>query len=114
MSFEQQIRSWVNLDNQIRVLNEKLRDLREQRNETSTEIIQYVETANLNHATVQISDGKLKFMETKQTAPLTLKYINECLQHCIHNAEDVEKIMDHIKNSRSVKVVQDIKRSYAN
>lgn len=112
MSFEEQIKSWVNLDNQIRILNEKLKDLRTQRNDVNDEIMNYVETENLNNATVQISDGKLRFIESKQTTPLTLKFVKDCLSKCISNETDVEKIMQFIKESRSVKVVNDIKRSY--
>lgn len=112
MSFEEQIKSWVNLDNQIKILNEKLKDLRTQRNDVNDEIMDYVETENLNNATVQISDGKLRFIESKQTTPLTLKFVKDCLSKCIPNETDVEKIMQFIKESRSVKVVNDIKRSY--
>ena len=112
MSFEEQIKSWVNLDNQIRIFNEKLKDLRVQRNNVNEEIINYVETENLNNATVQISDGKLRFIETRQTMPLTLKFVKDCLTKCISNETDVEKIMLFIKESRNVKVISDIKRSY--
>ena len=112
MSFEEQIKSWVNLDNQIRIFNEKLKDLRVQRNNVNEEIINYVETENLNNATVQISDGKLRFIETRHTMPLTLKFVKDCLTKCISNETDVEKIMLFIKESRNVKVVNDIKRSY--
>ena len=47
-------------------LNDILKNLRAKRNDTSNSIIQYVETENLHNATVKISDGKLRFMETKQ------------------------------------------------
>lgn len=114
MSFEDQIKSWVNLDNQIRILNEKLKDLRGQRTDANEEIMHHVETENLNNAIVQISDGKIRFTETKQTAPLTLKLIKECLTNCISTERNVETIMQHIKESREVKVINDIKRTYNN
>ncbi len=112
MSFETQIKSWVNLDNQLRILNEKIKDVRVQRNDVNSEIIQHVQTENLNNATVQISDGKLRFVESRQTTPLTLKYVKECLDHCISSERDVENIMQYIKESRSVKIINDIKRTY--
>jgi len=112
MSFENNIKSWVNLDNQIRVLNERVRGLREERNKTSDSILKYVETENLANATVQISDGRLKFMTSRQTAPLTLTYVKTCLSKCISSESDVESIMDYIKNSRETKTNPDIKRTY--
>tara|TARA_Y100000591_G_C21841083_1_gene705672 strand:+ start:2545 stop:2889 length:345 start_codon:yes stop_codon:yes gene_type:complete len=114
MSFEEHIKEWVSIDNQIRIYNDKLKELREKRTERSENIIQYVETQNLQNATVQISDGKLRFSETKQQTPLTLHYVKSCLTNCISDPEKVEQIMQYIKNSRETKIVSNIKRSYTN
>ena len=40
-SFENNIKNWVNIDNQIKALNEKARELREERNELCDEILSY-------------------------------------------------------------------------
>ncbi len=50
----------------------------------------------------------------KQTNPLTLKYVDECLGKCIKNPEQVKLIMNYIKESRNSKIIPDIKRFYAN
>ena len=113
MSFEKQIQKWVSLDNQLKILNEKTRDLRGQKNDISENIFQYVETNQLSNATVKISDGKLRFGASKQTNPLTLKYVESCLNECISNKEQVEHVMRYIKDSRETKETPDIKRTYA-
>ena len=112
MSFEQSIQNWVTTDNKIRSLNEQLRSLREERNSANEQIMTYVETNKLANATVKISDGKLRFTSTRQTAPLTLKYIEGCLTKCIQGEEQVGLIMKYIKESRNVKHSPDIKRYY--
>jgi hypothetical protein len=114
MSLEENIKKWVSFDNQLKTLNEKTKELREIKNSTEQQILDYIETKKMNNATVNISDGKLKFVSTKQTAPLTLKYVEECLSNCIKNEEQVTTIMNHIKESREVKYVSDIKRTYNN
>ena len=114
MSFEESIQNWVTTDNKIRSLNEDLKALREERNNANESIMTYVETNKLANATVKISDGKLRFTSARQTAPLTLKYLNECLTKCIQNEEQVGLIMKYIKESRNVKYIPDIKRSYEN
>ena len=114
MSFEESIQNWVTTDNKIRSLNEELKALREERNNANESIMTYVETNKLANATVKISDGKLRFTSARQTAPLTLKYLNECLTKCIQNEEQVGLIMKYIKESRNVKYIPDIKRSYEN
>jgi hypothetical protein len=114
MSLEENIKKWVSLDNQLKTLTEKAKELRDARSTTEDLILDYVETKKMNNATVNISDGRLRFVSTKQTAPLTLKYVEECLTHCIGNAEKVEQLMEYIKEKREVKYVPDIKRTYNN
>ena len=110
MSFEENIKKWVALDNQLKTLNEKTKQLRDDKNNLEEGIMTYVDTNKLSNATVNISDGKLRFVSTKQTAPLTLKYVEECLAKCIGNEGQVTQIMKVIKESREVKYTADIKR----
>lgn len=110
MSFQDNIKKWVALDNQLKTVNERVKQMRDEKNTLEEGILGYVETNNLSNATVNISDGKLRFVSSKQTAPITLKYVEECLTKCITNPEQVGKIMKVIKESREVKYVADIKR----
>ncbi len=110
MSFENNIKKWVSLDNQIKSMNDKIKNMRDEKNSTEESILEYIETNNLKNATINISDGKLRFTTTKQTPPLTLKYIEECLLKCISNEEQVKAVMKVIKDSREYKYTPDIKR----
>jgi hypothetical protein len=112
MSFEESIKEWVTIDNKIKQLNEQCKLLRTTRNELTNKINNYVDENDLKHATVQISDGKLKFQSVKVTQPLTLKFIKECLDNCIQNESNVEKIINYIKENRKVEYIDDIKRFY--
>jgi cystathionine beta-lyase family protein involved in aluminum resistance len=95
-------------------MHDKTRQLREDKNNIEHGIIKYVDTHNLQNSLVKISDGKLKFTMVKQTNPLTLKYVDDCLGKCIKNPEQVKLIMNYIKDSRNYKNVPDIKRFYEN
>ena len=108
MSFPEQIKQWVAIDNQMKVLSERMKELRETKASLSEQINSYVETEELKE--VKISDGQLKFVKTKETQPLTFKYLETCLKEIISNEEQVEKIIDYVKSKREVKVVADIKR----
>lgn len=114
MSFEENIQKWVSLDNQLRSLYDKTKQIREDKNNIEDIIVKYIDTHNLQNSLVKISDGKLKFTMVKQTNPLTLKYVDECLGKCIKNPEQVKLIMNYIKESRTSKIIPDIKRLYAN
>jgi hypothetical protein len=114
MSFEQQIQQWITIDNQMKQLTDKIKELRDKKTTLNDAIFNHVETSNLSNATVQISDGKLKFIKTKDTQQLTFKYLETCLHEIIKNEEQVNKIVEYIKNNRDVKYVPEIKRFYNN
>ena len=74
----------------------------------------FVDDNNLSSSTIKISDGRLKFAQNKQTAPLTLGFLETCLSDIINDEEKVTQIMEYIKQKRDVKYVPDIKRFYNN
>jgi len=110
MSFENQIQQWVQIDNQLKELNEKTKVLREKRNTLEENITNYVSSNNLSNATVNISDGKLKFVNTRIPETLTFKYLEKTLNEVIKNEDQVNLIMEHIKQKRNIKIVPEIKR----
>ena len=96
MSFEKQIQEWVTLDNQIKSLNAKLKELRDIRSNNEVQIFSYAEKHKLNQSTINITDGALKIVSVKQTAPLTLRYVAECLEKCIKNVKEyIKKLREH-------------------
>jgi septal ring factor EnvC (AmiA/AmiB activator) len=114
MNFEQTIQQWVLLDNQIKVYNEKLKDLRDKRENLEQKLSQHATNNNLTNSTIKTSDGKLKFVNTKITSPLTFKYLEKSLGEIIKNSEQVNVIVNYIKNNRESKIVPEIKRYYNN
>tara|TARA_B100000886_G_scaffold305553_1_gene237347 strand:- start:202 stop:543 length:342 start_codon:yes stop_codon:yes gene_type:complete len=112
MTFEHNIKNWVTIDNQIKNLNEKLKDLREQRSDLQEQIMIEVDTSNLSQATINISDGSLKFTNSNYTKPLTIKFVEGCLNDVISTKEDVNKIMKYIKSKRETSTSKEIKRYY--
>ena len=72
----------------------------------------YVEDNNMNNNVVNITDGKIKFCEVKQTQPLTLGFLEKCLSEVIANQSQVKQIVDYIKSKRETKIVPEIKRYY--
>jgi hypothetical protein len=110
MNLETQVQQWVQLDNLVRQTNDKLKELRDKRNVLEDKIISYASSNNLNNATIKISDGRLKFCNTRVPEPLTFKYLENTLSEVIKNESQVKLIMDHIKNKREIKIVPEIKR----
>jgi hypothetical protein len=115
MNFEEKIQQWVLLDNQLKILNEKIREIRDKKNNLSESINNHIKDNNLSNAVVQISDGKLKFTNTKVvTNQLTYKYIEKSLGEIITNETQVSQIIEYLKQKREYKIIQEIKRFYNN
>ena len=114
MNLENQVQQWVLIDNQLKILNDKAKELREKRTTVSQNLLTYASTNNLSSSAIKISDGKLKFTNTKMYEPLTFKYIEKTLGEVIKNESQVKIIMEHLRLKRETKIVSEIKRLYNN
>ncbi len=110
MSFENEIKQWIQIDNQLKELNERTKLLREKRNTLEKNITTYAASNNLSNSTVKFNQEKLKFVDTKVPEPLTFKYLEKTLGEIIKDETKVHLIMEHIKQKRSIKIVPEIKR----
>lgn len=114
MNFEQTLQQWVLLDNQIKIYNEKLKDLRNKRDIIEQKLSQHATNNDLLNSVIKITDGKVKFINTKITPPLTFKYLEKSLGEIIKNSEQVNAIINHVKNNREHKIIPELKRYYNN
>jgi len=109
--FIENIKTWVVIDSKLKLVNEKIKEMREKKNFLLNQINDYVYDNNMKDTKIEITDGELVFCERKEYAPLTYKYIEECLQNIIKDEKHIEYILNYIKNNRKIKVVNDIKRN---
>lgn len=112
--FQEHVKKWVSLDTQLKALSDKTKEIRNERNELADNILDFADDNNLSASTIKISDGKLKFAQTKQTTPISLGFLENCLTEIIGDEEKVQQIMSYIKEKREVKIITDIKRYYNN
>ena len=111
VSLDKYIQTWVVVDNQIKLLSEKIGELREKKSRLTNVIYSNSENSSLPKS-IAISDGRLRFVETHDAQPLTFKFLESCLKDLISNEEQVQQIITYIKNKREIKIGQDIKRTY--
>lgn len=110
MSFDNKIQQWIHVDNQLKRMNEQVKLLREQRNSLEQNITTYAKTNNMMDTTVQFSTDKLKFIESKIQEPLTFKYLERSLKEIIKNDNQIQMIINHLKQNRNSKSVLEIRR----
>ena len=111
MSFEENIRSWIKIDNEIKEKTINIKQLRIEREKYNDNIIEYVKENNLDNATIKIGDGKLRFINANYPQPLTYKFICEALCDYFQDEEEIVKeILCFIKSKRNIKTTTEIKR----
>lgn len=110
--FEQNIKAWVKLDSELKDINDQAKQLRSSKSDLQNSIYEFVLENGLESSTVKISDGKLKFSQTKQTPPLSLGFIETCLMDKLNNEDTVTQLMEYIKSKREPKYTSEIKRYF--
>ena len=106
------VRRWVLLDSQMKVINEKTKKIREIKRDLSEKICKYMSTNKVTKNKISISDGELCMYEKKEYSPLTYGYVEKCLGELISDKSQVEFIMDYLKNHREITSSPDIRRTY--
>ena len=107
MSIENQLREWVTIDDKLRVMYENIKELRAKKTSLSASIQNNLSTTNTK---LPIGDGHIKLVNTRINEPLTFAYLDKSLRGIIKNEQQVQIIIDHIKNSRSSKTITELKR----
>jgi hypothetical protein len=110
MDFNQHMKEWIQMDNQIKLYNEKIKVMRERKNNLNVVILDYANKNNLVNRNILLNDTKVKIGNTNISSPLTFKYIETCLSEVIRNETQVKQILDYIKKKREIKSILEIKR----
>ena len=110
--FDKQVYKWIEMDNKIKKINAELKTLREGKNDIETSIMETVNNKKLLNTSLALPDGRLRFVETKTTNPISLTFIEKCLNELIPNKSQVQHILKYMKDKREIKTNPEIKRYY--
>jgi len=121
MTIEDKIKRWVMLDNQIKQLISQLQLLKDEKEELTNHLIEHFDNANKKYPIINISDGKLNFIQVKQPNGLSYKFLEQCfVEYFNKNANansananaNVKSLLDFIKSNRTYNINKTIKRVY--
>lgn len=110
-TFVENVQKWLLYEQQLKVVTEKAKQIRESKNTTTESIFQYMYAHGLSQNKIKITDGELKICEKKEYSPLTYTYVEECLAKIITEKESVEFIMDYLKQNREIKITHEIRKT---
>ena len=111
-AFDKQIQKWIELDNKLKKINNEIKTTREMKNDLEASIMDIVANKKLLNTSISTTDGRLRFIETKSSNPLSLTFVEQCLHEIIPNASQVQHILKYIKEKREIKINPEIKRYY--
>ena len=111
-AFDKQIQKWIELDNKLKKINSEIKTTREMKNDLEASIMDIVANKKLLNTSISTTDGRLRFIETKSSNPLSLTFVEQCLHELIPNALQVQHILKYIKEKREIKINPEIKRYY--
>ena len=109
--FISDVQKWVVLDSQIKLANDKIKQLRDSKNQLTSRICIFVDNHNMRDTKLEISDGNLKVYDKKEYSPITFAYIETSLDKIIPNKEHVAYIIKYLKDNREITTISDIRRN---
>jgi len=110
--FIENVQKWVLIDNQLKIVNEKTKKMREMKNSLSEDICKYMNDNNLINKKIGITNGELRIVEKKDYSPLSYGYIEKKLEEIIPDKSHVEFIIQYLKDNREITLSQEIRSNY--
>lgn len=104
------IQKWVAVDNQLCLLQEKTKTMREWKKKLTDKISEKLQEKGWENSILEIPDGELKLQNKKEYSSLSFGYIEECLRELIPEEEQINFVMDYLREHREIKNVVDIRR----
>ena len=107
--FKKKVMKWVELDDEVRTLRERIKVITKEKKQDSEFILSFLE--NIGEKELAISDGKLRRNVSKSKAPLKKEHIQNAINQLIKDKEKAVTMTDHIINSRPVVERVNLKRT---
>tara|TARA_B100002019_G_scaffold168952_1_gene146065 strand:- start:2864 stop:3217 length:354 start_codon:yes stop_codon:yes gene_type:complete len=103
------VKTWLDIDNQIRTLQKEIRDRRKLKKEVTESLVGIMKTQDID--ALNVPDGQLIYNKTKTKAPLSKKHLLISLSQYFKNDQRlVEELSKYIMESRQEKEKENIKR----
>ena len=105
----QNVKTWLDIDNQIRTLQKEIRDRRKLKKELTDSLVGIMK--NQDNYAHNVPDGQIIYNKTKTKAPLSKKHLLVSLTQFFKNDQRmVEELSKYIMETRQEKEKENIKR----
>ena len=112
MDLQENIKKWVKLDNNYKILYNQLKDIREEKNNISNNLFEYFTRNNVKPPNINISDGKISFIELNNPNTISYKFLEDCFNDFFKDTDNSKELLEFIKSKRIYNKNKLIKRAY--
>ena len=107
--FKELVVTWVDIDDNIREANAKLKEFKDEKKQYEQAILDYLEKIGEN--VIEISDGKLRRNVSKTKGALKHEIIQSALTDCVNDSEKAYQMTNYIMNKRPIVERINLKRT---
>jgi len=111
-TFIEHVKRWVLLDTHLKRIQEKTKELKEERSELDQAICSYLAKHNMREKKIEIHDGEIRCVEKKEYTPLSYSYLEDSLEGIVNDVATVHRILEHVKQHRKVTSHLQLRRTY--
>lgn len=107
-SFKSNVKQWLNLDDKISDLQQRIRALKQQQKELTPVIIHFMNERQIEE--ISSSEGNIRFNVAKTRASLSNKRLQSTIGAYFNDDDKTKELIDHIMNNREIKETIKLKR----
>jgi len=107
-SFKSNVKQWLNLDDKISDLQQRIRALKQQQKELTPVIIHFMSERQIEE--ISSSEGNIRFNVAKTRASLSNKRLQSTIGAYFNDDDKTKELIDHIMNNREIKETIKLKR----
>jgi len=102
------IQNWISNEEEIKLLREKLVELRENQNNLEQTIIKKLKDNNLDNNIIKMNDKKIKIKSYKSYSNITNKYLMDTFTQFM-DKDNSNMLLEYIRENRPYKNITELK-----
>lgn len=105
----QQMNSLIQIQQELDSLNEKQKELRQQKNNLQDSIIQYMKENDMDHRSVKMGNHQMYIASRKQYSGITFHYLDKMLGNIIPDENQKSYVLKYLRENREIKDVPELR-----
>jgi hypothetical protein len=102
------IKEWISIDEEVKLLKKEIKIRQERKKNLTQDLVEVMKSNEID--AFDINNGKLIYTKRKTKQAISKKLLLSSLQDMFETSEEVNKITEHILESRSEKIKEIIRR----